>query len=134
MTIQILTPANNPLLYRVLFTLKTANMNSTSDQFFASDGNVTKYIVTFIYCTNASISLTTAAGGLWTAASQGGNNLVGAGQAYSQLTTSTGLLALTLATGATQNLQVAQPILHLATPQGATATADFYCVGVDLSA
>lgn len=133
MTIQVLTPSNNPNLYRCLFTLKSANMNSTSDQFFAALGNVTSYIVVNIYCTNASTSLTTAVGGIWTAASQGGNNLVASSQVYSQLTGATKLLALTLATGATQNLQSAQPILHLTTPQGATATADFYCFGMDLS-
>jgi hypothetical protein len=133
MTTQVLTPANNPSLYRCLFTLKTANMNSTSDQFFAALGNITSYIVVNIYCTNASISLTTAVGGIWTGAGQTGNNLVGSGQAYSALTGSTKLLALTLASGATGNLQTTGPILHLATPQGATATADFYCFGLDLS-
>jgi len=130
---QVLTPANNPALYRCLFTLLGANMNSTSDQFFAALGNITKYIVVNIYCTNASVSLTTAAGGLWTAASQTGNNLVASSQVYTALTGNTKLLALTLASGATANLQTTQPILHLTTPQGGAATADFYCFGLDIS-
>ena len=130
---QVLTPAYEPSLYRVLFTLKGANMNTASDQVFSTLNNITLYIVTFIYCTNPSISLTTAVGGIWTGASQTGNNLVGAGQAYSSLTSALKLLATTLASGATTNVQTAPPILHLATPQGAAATADFYVLGVDLS-
>lgn len=131
---QVLTPAYEPALYRCLFVKKSVNMNSTSDQAFNTLGNITAYAVVVIYVTNASISLTTAVGGLWTGASQTGNNLVAAGQAYSGLTSSTKLLALTLASGATTNVNTAPPILHLATPQGSTATADFYVFGLDLSA
>jgi len=130
---QVLTPANNPKLYRCLFTLKGGNMNSTSDQGFAALGNITSYIVVNIYTTNASISLTTAVGGIWTGASQTGNNLVASSQVYSALTSTTKLLSLTLASGATANLQSAAPILHLSTPQGSAATADFYVFGLDLS-
>lgn len=129
----VLTPAYGPSLYRCLFTLKSANMNSTSDQGFAMLGNITSYILVNIFVTNASISLTTAVGGIWTGAGQTGNNLVGAGQAYSSLTSATKLLIPSLASGATTNLQSVAPILHLVTPQGSSSTADFYAFGMDLS-
>jgi hypothetical protein len=105
-------------------------MNSTSDQSFLpfGGGAPPSYVITHIRAVNASISLTLAVGGIYTAASKGGNALVAAGQVYSALTGSTIGLDLTLAAvGA--GLQSAIPILSLTTAQGATATADLYIFG-----
>ncbi len=116
---------------QILFKLVGANMNITTDQPFLPVGGApfADYLITRIRVVNASTSLTTAAGGVYTAASKGGNAIVAAGQAYSGLTGSTLGIDLTVAAvGAGQ--QSATPILSLTTPQGGAATADFYLIGV----
>jgi hypothetical protein len=106
-----------------------ANMNVTTDQainLWLPTG--TLWRPTKITVTNASISLTTAAGGVYPAASKGGTALVAAGQAYSGLTASSLSLDLTLATGTT--VQTISPIyFSLTTGQGSAATADIYVYG-----
>lgn len=110
--------------------LKGANFNSTADQSipitFAA-----KYTITNIYVMNCSVSMTTAQGGFYTAASKGGTNLVLSTQAYTSLTTTTGQLATTLTAAATANSFTANPLfLSLTTAQGAAATCDVYVDGV----
>jgi hypothetical protein len=117
----------------VLFRLRGANMNVTTDQEFERLGVYPSYIITAIRCCNASTSLTTAAGGIYSAASKGGDTLVAAGQAYSTLTGSTLGLDLTLAAVA-RGVRTGAPILSLTTAQGGAATADFYVIGLALPA
>lgn len=109
-----------------LFVLRGANMNSTADQSLVRQFGFTNYILDKIVVTNASISLTTAAGGVYTAAAKGGTAIVAAAQAYAALTTAAAALALTLAN---TNRRSETPILSLTTPQGAGATADIYVFG-----
>jgi len=105
-----------------------ANMNSTADQLIPLADNPTRYRIRYIVATNASISLTTAAGGIYPAVSKGGTAVVGSGQAYSSLTASTLTLDLTLAVATT--VQTTDALyLSLTTAQGAAATADFYVYG-----
>jgi len=110
-----------------------ADFNSTSDQIITIFSNPSKYIVRRIVVTNASTSLTTAAGGVYTAASKGGTAIVAAAQAYTSLTASTLFLDLTLsATGnASTTVKSSIPNLYLSltTAQGAAATADVYVYG-----
>ena len=110
-----------------------ADFNSTSDQIITIFSNPSKYIVRRIVVTNASTSLTTAAGGVYTAASKGGTAIVAASQAYTSLTASTLFLDLTLsATGnASTTVKSSIPNLYLSltTAQGAAATADVYVYG-----
>lgn len=110
-----------------------ADFNSTSDQIITIFSNPSKYIVRRIVVTNASTSLTTAAGGIYTAASKGGTAIVAAAQAYTSLTASTLFLDLTLsATGnASTTVKSSIPNLYLSltTAQGAAATADVYVYG-----
>jgi hypothetical protein len=118
--------------YRVIGKLIGADMNVTTDQGITIQGlndQFTKYVVERIVVTNASISLTTAAGGVYTAASKSGA-IVAAGQVYSALTAATKYVALTL-TGAslTDVLTVSTIYLSLTTGQGAAATADVYIYG-----
>ena len=80
-----------------LFVLLSANMNVTTDQAMRKIGLFTNYIIDQILVESASISLTTAAGGIYTAASKGGVAVVGAAQTYAALTSSAKTLALTLA-------------------------------------
>lgn len=110
------------------------NFNSTADQVLTIPELITKYRITRIFVTNASTSLTTAAGGIYTATSKGGTAIVAAAQVYSTLTTSTIILDLTLAGAAATTLQTAAPLyFSLTTPQGGAATADVYIEGVPLN-
>lgn len=107
-----------------------ANFNVTTDQVMplslaglAPFG--TKMYIDKIIVTNASVSLTTAAGGFYTAASKGGTAVVATGQAYSALTAAN--IAIELAIAARLD-QTTNPALFfsLTTAQGAPATADIY--------
>jgi hypothetical protein len=124
-----------PIRYdsRIIGFLKSANMNVTTDNVIPiAPGNAGQtYRITEIIVTNASISLTTAAGGVYTAASKGGTAVVAAGQVYSALTTSSKVLALTIAV---TDKRTEDPLyLNLTTGQGAAATADVYIVGYPLA-
>jgi hypothetical protein len=100
--------------------------------------NPSKFILRRIVVTNASISLTTAAGGVYTAASKGGTAVVASSQAYSSLSASTLFLDLTLSTTGSASTTVKSSIpnlyLSLTTAQGAAATADVYVYGDILEA
>lgn len=99
-----------------------ANMNSTADQAITiGSGN---YIIRRITVTNASVSLTTAVGGVYPTTSKGGTALVAAGQVYTTLSAPTKVLDATLAT--TDRQTVTTIYLSLTNPQGSTATADIY--------
>jgi hypothetical protein len=116
--------------FRPIYQIIGANMNVTTDQPFVKLLSFSSAIIHTIICTNASLSLTTAAGGIYTAASKGGTAMVAAAQAYSALTSSALSLSLTIAV---RNNTVDPPILSLTTGQGATATADFYIFGTVLA-
>lgn len=127
-----------PSDYRVVAKLIGANMNVTTDQALpiqlVDDVVVTdasNFMVHGIVVTNASISLTTAAGGIYTAASKAGSAIVAAAQVYSALTASSKWVALTLAgTALTDVFSDATTLyLSLTTAQGAAATADVYVYG-----
>jgi hypothetical protein len=122
----------------LLGKLISANMNSTDDQRIAMFSNPSKFILRRIVVTNASISLTTAAGGVYTAASKGGTAVVASSQAYSSLSASTLFLDLTLSTTGSASTTVKSSIpnlyLSLTTAQGAAATADVYVYGDILEA
>ena len=103
-----------------------ADFNSTADQQIPLliPANA-RFRLTKLTVENASLSLTTAAGGVYNAASKGGTAAVAAGQAYSALTGSGKALDLTLANTDVQAAGT-QLYLSLTTPQGAAATADLY--------
>ena len=123
--------ADIPLLrdQRCLFILKSANMNSTSDQLMIPVFSFNNFIIKEILVTNASTSLTTAAGGVYGAASKASPTIVANTQVYSALTTSTKALFLTLDTGGLDQMTTTTVYLSLATAQGSTATADVYVMG-----
>jgi hypothetical protein len=119
---------------RLIGKLIGANMNVTTDQAITlpdiADFPGGAYIVEYIVVTNASLSLTTAAGGVYTAASKGGSAIVAAGQVYSALTAATKFIKATLAgTALTDRLTGATLYFSLTTGQGAAATADIYVFG-----
>jgi len=114
----------------LLGVLYSANMNVTTDQLITLSylPAGVKFRVRRITARNASISLTTAVGGVYTAASKGGTAIVANSQAYSALTSSAIDVDLTFAVNTT--LAAATPIyLSLSTAQGAAATADVYVYG-----
>lgn len=105
-----------------------ANMNSTGDQQIVIFSAPAKYIIRRIVATNASLSLTTAVGGIYTAVSKGGTAVVANSQAYSTLSAGTKFLDLTLASN-TDYRTATSLYLSLTTPQGAAATADIFVYG-----
>ena len=117
----------------LLGSLISADFNSTADQKITIFSNPSKYIIRRIVVTNASVSLSTAAGGIYTAVSKGGTAVVAAAQAYSTLTGSTLFLDLTLNTSGNANITVKSSIpnlyLSLTTAQGAAATGDVFVYG-----
>ena len=105
-----------------------ANMNVTTDQQFnwVQGG---KFIVTGMVSTNASVSMTTAAGGVYNATSKSGV-IVAAATTYSNLTVATSAqLTLTAATNVWTYTSTTMPYLSLTTGQGVAATADIYLIG-----
>ena len=57
---------------RLLWSLTAANMNVTTDQAFAKAFAFTNHVIDRIIATNSSLSLTLAAGGIYTATAKGG--------------------------------------------------------------
>jgi hypothetical protein len=108
-----------------------ANMNIATDQPFVLTNwaALNPFRITKITAKNASTSLTTAAGGVYPAASKAGTAIVASAQAYSALSAATIALDLTLAVGTTVYAKGGAPILSLTTGQGGAATADFYLFG-----
>ena len=106
------------------------NVNTTGDQAVIAINNSTNYSVSNVVFTNASISLTTAAAGLFTAPSAAGTGIV-ANAALSALTSST---VVSQRTVAATGIQTGQNLyLNVGTAQGAAATMDVYVYGYDFS-
>jgi hypothetical protein len=132
---------------KVLASIRGANFNTTTDQALLIPPAITAFQLTGIVVTNASISLTTAAGGFYPAVAKGGTPIVANTQVYSALSSSDKLLQATLASfGSTTRFSASNLgyslvlgynyltiYLSLTTAQGAIATADVYAVGIDLS-
>ena len=115
---------------RLLAVATGVNVNATGDQAVLQINNSTNYSVSNVVFTNASVSLTTAAAGLFTAPSAGGTAIV-SNAALSALTGSTVVSQRTVASTATQSAQ--NLYLDVGTAQGATATMDVYVYGYDFS-
>lgn len=115
---------------RLLAVATGVNVNSTGDQATLAINNASSYSVSNVVFTNASISLSSAAAGLFTAPAAGGTGLV-ANAALSALSASTVVSQRTVASTA---LQTAQNLyLNVGTAQGAAATMDVYVYGYDFS-
>ncbi len=113
-------------IQRVLLgKLTGANFNSLVDQAIRIyAGN---YIIREIVVTNASVSLTTAIGGIYGASAKA-SPIVAAEQVYSALTGASKYLELTLVPSG--DVRTVQNIyLSLSTIQGQAATADVYVFG-----
>lgn len=127
--------ASGPLpRYGLLGSLTGANFNITTDQAITIQSGVARYVIRRIMVEAASISLTTAAGGLYTNAAKAGTIIVAAGQVYTALTTSAKWIDLTLtAVIGTDVLTATTIYLSLTTAQGAAATANVWVFGENLT-
>jgi len=114
---------------RLLAVATGVNVNATGDQAVLPVINSTNYSVSNVVFTNASVSLTTAAAGLFTAPSANGGIVSNA--ALSALTAPSVVSQRTVASTATQSAQ--NLYLNVGTAQGATATMDVYVYGYDFS-
>ena len=114
----------------LLASLISANFNSTADQAITLHTGISKYIIRRIVVTNASLSLTTAAGGVYGAAAKSAPIIVAAAQTYATLTAAAKFKDLTLeAVVGTDILTATTLYLSLTTAQGAAATADVFIFG-----
>lgn len=126
------SPQARPTGIVLLGRLLSANMNSTADQAIAI--NSSSYRVTKIVARNASTSLTTASGGVYSATAKGGSAIVAAAQVYSALTGSTKCVNLTIAAvGDSDSRTEASIYLSLTVAQGGAATADLWVYGESYS-
>ena len=115
---------------RLLAVVTGVNVNATGDQAVLPILNSTNYSVSNVVFTNASVSLSSAAAGLFTAPSAGGTGVV-ANAALSALTGPTVVSQRTVASTAIQSGQ--NLYLNVGTAQGAAATMDVYVYGYDFS-
>jgi hypothetical protein len=115
---------------RLLAVATGVNVNATGDQAVLRIINAQNYSVSNVVFTNASISLSSAAAGLFTAPSAGGTGIV-ANAALSALTGPTIVSQRTVASTATPTSQILY--LNVGTAQGAAATMDVYVYGYDFS-
>lgn len=114
---------------RLIAVVKGANVAAVGDNAMVIV-NSTTYSVANIVLTNASVSLTTAAGGVFTQPNGGGTALM----ASAALAANTSSAVVTQETVATTNAQTAQNLyFRVTTGQGGTATADLYVYGYDLT-
>lgn len=130
----LVVPSQSPGVEQVLFKLVAADFNVTTDQQFIPIGGVpiNNYRITRIRATltptSTTTNLTTAAGGIYTAASKGGSAIVASDQAYTALASLATGLDLTIAAAGLQPLTTT-PYLSLTTGQGAASTVDLYILG-----
>ena len=120
----------NPPPSNLIAKLLNANFNTTADQLFTMTMN-SKYRVTKVTVENASISLTTAAGGVYTGAGKSGTVIVAASQTYTTAGAATAQdLTLNSPNAVNPNLPTLTLLyLSLTTAQGAAATADVFVYG-----
>jgi len=125
-------PSTNPSPpIRCIGRKLAADFNSTADQSITLlPGNWT---ITGVYAAKGSRSMTTAAGGVYTAAAKGGTAIVAAGQTYTGLTgATTDVVTCTMAATPTvsgSGVTGATIYFALTTGQGAAGTGDIFIFG-----
>lgn len=113
-------------------SLRAANMNITTDQALQLPvANL--FTITGLFVTNCSTNMTTAAGGIYGAASKGSPIIVAAAQTYVNATAATAMQQLTLnnvSGGATQAIftPASTLFLSLTTGQGSASTCDVWMI------
>ena len=115
----------------VLGSLRSANMNVTTDQAIPIASGITAFQITKITVTNCTGTLTLAVGGFYPTTSKGGTPIVAASQAYSALSATTIVLNPTVASN--PRVTLANIYFSLTTAAGSAATCDVYAIGDDLT-
>jgi hypothetical protein len=114
---------------RLLFVLRSANMQLTADQIFTRRFFGAAWDPTFITAVWTSGAFSGAcAGGIYSAASKGGSAIVASAQSYSGLTGALTQTNCTVLAATTTFLDT--PFLSLTTGNGAALTADIRIYGV----
>ena len=114
---------------RLLAVFPSVNVNYAGDTVLPI-ANSTNYSVSNVVFTNASISLTTALAGVFTAPAAGGTAIV----ANAALSALTGPTVVSQRTVASTAIQAGQNLyVNVGTAQGAAATMDVYVYGYDFS-
>lgn len=122
---------NHPLIIKgvqLLFVLRNANMQLTTDQIFSKvfTGNTwDPYFITANWVSGAFSSA--CAGGIFSLPSKGGSAIVATGQSYSALTGATTHTSCTIQANNVTFTSV--PILSLTTGNSASLFADFFIYG-----
>jgi len=123
-------PLGSNQAIRLLAVVRGANLNATGDTVLPIIASTT-WSVSNVILTNASVSLSAAAAGVFTAPAAGGTAIV----ANAALSAATGPTIVSQRTVASTAAFTATPNLYLnvGTAQGAAATADVFVYGYDLS-
>ncbi len=117
----------------LLFYIKGADLQSTSDQLFTKVFPTTKYVISDIRAVGASGGVTVAcAGGIYNEASKGGDELVAATQDWTGLTEADKIIQPSLESVVGTDVQTETPILSLTTGSTAAATANIYIYGYSM--
>jgi hypothetical protein len=114
---------------RLLASFQGVNVNAGGDTVLPVI-NTDRYSVSNVVFTNASVSLTTALAGVFTAPSAGGTAIV-ANAALSAMTSASVVSQRTVASTAAQSGQ--NLYVNVGTVQGAAATMDVFVYGYDLT-
>ncbi len=115
---------------QMLFSLLGVDMTTTTDHAFTKIFSGTNYMVTHVVATRVSgAASVTCVGGIYTAASKGGDALVAATQSYVTLASGIIVNAVLAAIAGTAS-HSATPILTLTTGSTAACSANVYIFGV----
>ena len=128
--LKAVAPQPTANLQQLLFVLRGANMHITTDQAFTKVFTGTNYVVTSVIAARKTgAASVTCAGGVYTAASKGGDALVAATQSWVTLAANI-IVNATLAAVAGTAIESATPYLSLTTGSTAACTADVFIFGV----
>lgn len=116
-------------LQQLLFVKRSADMQSTADQAFTKVFTGTNYAVTNVLAARKTgAASVVCAGGVYTAASKGGDALVGVAQSWVSLASGV-MVSATLAALVLTTIESATPYLSLTTGSTAACTADLFIFG-----
>lgn len=137
-----------PAETKVLASFRNADFNVTNDQPILLPTSIAAFQLTGIIVANASTPLTIAQGGFYTGNAKSGSVIVLASQSYAALTSPDLLMQPALTAFAqsarfsqnnltttlnADNLASLEIFFALSVPQGVSASADIYVLGVDLT-
>jgi hypothetical protein len=113
----------------LLFILRNADMTLTTDQVFTKVGSFSKYVVTNVVASYKTGAFGVAcAGGIYSAATKGGDAILAAVQSWATLT-GAGTVATAVLANLIAKFETATPILNLTTGNTGALTCDIFIYG-----